>query len=253
VLFCRPHAARYGHSIPMARMRKSARLWRDPGARAIAESAFVRPGSPAYFCVDPARLFERKAPLEIELGAGKGEFIIERAAATPEHNFLAVELATSVLRLLAFHVARSRLTNLKVLQADARTLINLLLPDFTVSVYHVYFPDPWPKGRHAKHRLFSPHFVANLARTLTAEGTAYFASDVQDYANAIYAMLEAKGFRDSRQSVPGARRSNFGRKYTVEGRAIFAHAFHTPEVARAGKFSDAKPADMLAKPSSLRP
>ena len=209
----------------MARMRKSARLWRDPAARALAEGALARPGSPALFCVNPQRLFERQAPLEIELGAGKGEFIIERAAACPEHNFLAVELANSVLRILALQVARSGLTNLKVLRADARTLVNLMLPDACVSAYHIYFPDPWPKERHAKHRLFSPHFVANLARTLNPGGIAYFASDVRDYAQAVFAMLEAGGFRNCSHPVRGASRSNFGRKYAHEGRSVFAGAF----------------------------
>jgi tRNA (guanine-N7-)-methyltransferase len=211
----------------MARMRKSARLWRDPAARALAESALLRPGSSSHFHVDPALLFERRAPLEIELGAGKGEFIIERAASMPEHNFLAVELATSVLHLLALHVARSGLTNLKVLQADARTLVNLLLPDASASAYHIYFPDPWPKERHAKHRLFSPYFVANLARTLTRDGIAYFASDVREYAEVVYRMLEASGFRNCEAPVPGAHRSNFGRKYAAEGRPVFAGAFRS--------------------------
>ena len=232
----------------MARMRKSARLWRDPAARALAESALARPGSPALFRVDPPCLFERHAPLEIELGAGKGEFIIERAAAIPEHNFLAVELAASVLRVLALHVARSGLANLKVIRADARTLVNLLLPDGGVSVYHIYFPDPWPKERHAKHRLFSPYFVANLARTLTPEGMAYFASDVRDYAQAVCAMLEAGGFRNCSQPVSGAHRSNFGRKYAAEGRAVFAGVFATPGLGAPRTRWASKPAqDVLPK------
>src|SRR5580704_17800349 len=139
----------------MARMRKSARLWRDPAARVLAESALLRPGSPTHFHVDPVQLFERPAPLEIELGAGKGEFIIERAAVTPERNFVAIELATPVVRMLALRVAQSGLANLKVVQADARTIVNLLLPNHCVEVFHIYFPDPWPKERHAKHRLFT--------------------------------------------------------------------------------------------------
>ncbi|HTY53779.1 MAG TPA: tRNA (guanosine(46)-N7)-methyltransferase TrmB [Candidatus Binataceae bacterium] len=206
-------------------MRKSARLWRDQSLRALAEGAFARPGSPSHFHIDTALLFERRAPLEIELGAGKGEFIIERAAATPEHNFLAVELATSVLHLLALHVARSGLSNLKVLQADARTLVNLMLPHASAVAYHIYFPDPWPKERHAKHRLFSPYFVTNLARTLTPDGIAYFASDVRDYAEVVYRMLDENGFRNCEVMVPGAHRSNFGRKYAAEGRPVFAGAF----------------------------
>ena len=216
----------------MARMRKSARLWRDPGAQALAESALVFSGPLSVFSVEPQSLFERKAPLEIEIGAGKGDFIVERAAAVPEHNFLAVELAASVLRILGLRVARSRLANLKVVRADARTLVNLLLPDNSVSAYHIYFPDPWPKDRHAKHRLFSPFFVANAARTLTPDGIIYFASDVRDYAERILAMLEAGGFRAFSQEAPGEHRSNFGRKYAAAGRAVFAGGFMAPAIER---------------------
>lgn len=216
----------------MARMRKSARLWRDPGAQALADSALVFSGPLSVFSVEPNRLFERDAPLEIEIGAGKGDFIVEHAAAIPGHNFLAVDLAPSVLRLLALRAAGSRLANLKVLRADARTMVNLLLPDNSVSAYHIYFPDPWPKDRHAKHRLFSPFFVANIARTLALDGIVYFASDVRDYAERIRAMLEAGGFRAFSQEAPGERRSNFGRKYAAAGRAVFAGSFMAPAIER---------------------
>jgi tRNA (guanine-N7-)-methyltransferase len=234
-------------------MRKSARLWRDPAARALAESALVRPGSPDCFWVEPSRLFERNAPLEVELGAGKGEFIIERAAAIPEHNFVAVELAAPVLRILALRVARTGLTNLKVLQADARTLVNLLLPDGSIGVYHVYFPDPWPKERHAGHRLFSPYFVANLARTLTPEGMIYFASDVQGYAQAIRAMFDEGGFCNASQPVPGLYSTNFGRKYAAEGRAVFSGAFGKPEAAATHSRSASKRTENVSPkvPSSM--
>jgi len=218
----------------------------------MAESALLYPGSPNHFHVDPARLFDRPALLEIELGAGKGEFIIERAATTPERNFIAIELATPVVRMLALRVAQSGLANLKVVQADARTIVNLLLPNRCVEVFHIYFPDPWPKERHAKHRLFTPYLVGNLGRTLSRDGMAYFASDVRDYADAAYEMFRLSGFRDSTLPVPGAHRSNFGRKYVAEGREVFAGAFLPPEMG--GAKTDSYPQaerDLLTKVSSF--
>src|SRR5208337_5537567 len=138
----------------MARLRKATRIWRNPAAQTLAHRVTIADQG-AVFAVDPAKLFQRGAPLEVECGAGKGDFIIERAASMPERNFLAVELANSVARILAVRVGRSELPNLRVLRADARTLVNLLLPNHSVAAYHIYFPDPWPKERHVKHRLFT--------------------------------------------------------------------------------------------------
>src|SRR5947209_10363640 len=112
----------------MARMRKSARLFRAPEVRLEAERAMV-PFDERICVADPVSIFHRHAPLEIELGAGKGAFIIQRATEHPERNFLAVELAASVVRILSLSVVRCGADNLKVMRADARTLVNLLLPD----------------------------------------------------------------------------------------------------------------------------
>ncbi len=208
----------------MARLRKAARIWRNPAAQSVARRVTVTHDAPV-FTVEPAKLFQRSAPLEVECGAGKGDFMIERAASMPERNFLAVELASSVVRVLAVRAGRSELTNLAVLLANARTLVNLLLPDSSVAAYHIYFPDPWPKERHAKHRLFTPRFVANLKRTLCSEGRVFVATDVPGYAAEIFAMFETAGFARQDEPVPGASRSNFGRKYLEAGKAVFSAAF----------------------------
>ncbi len=186
------------------------------------------------FAIEPETLFGRLAPLEVELGAGKGDFIIEQAASNPDRNFLAVELAPSVARVLAVRVGRNELPNLKVARMDARTLVNLLLPDSSVTAYHIYFPDPWPKKRHFKHRLFSPLLVANLARTLGRGNAAYLATDVPEYARIILRLFECAGFRRVAIAAPGAKRSNFARKYIAEGRALFAAALLSPGWVQRG-------------------
>jgi tRNA (guanine-N7-)-methyltransferase len=212
----------------MARMRKAARIWRDPAAQTLAQRVMI-PHEAIALSVEPVTLFARPAPLEVELGAGKCDFIIARAAAMPEHNFLAVELASSVSRLLAVRAGRVESDNLRVLRADARTLVNLMLPDQSVVAYHIYFPDPWPKERHVKHRLFTAHFASSLKRTLApAAGRVFVATDVGDYARTIFAIMEAAGFVRGDDPVPGTDRTNFGRKYREAGRPVFSGAFGSP-------------------------
>ena len=221
----------------MARLRKAARIWRNPAAQTLAHRVTVAHDAPV-FTVEPAALFQRPAPLEVELGAGKGDFIIERAASTPGRNFLAIELSGAVVRMLAVRAGQSESANLRVLRADARTVVNLLLPDASVAAYHIYFPDPWPKERHAKHRLFTPHFAGSLRRTLCADGGRVFvATDVGDYARDIFPILEAAGFARVDEPVPGSDRTNFGRKYLAAGRRVFQAAFR-PALPWPGRASN---------------
>jgi len=208
----------------MARLRKAGRIWRRPEAQSAAARVLYE-GDGGLFAIDPVKLFEREGPLEVELGAGRGEFIVARAASFPEHNFLAVELAAAVAQLLAVRAGRSGLENVRVVRMDARTLVNLMLPERSIRAYHIYFPDPWPKQRHEKHRLFTPYFMASLGRTLAPGAPIYIATDVSDYADAIFAMFEAGGFRRKEIAVPGAEETGFAHKFIAEGRPVHAATF----------------------------
>src|ERR1019366_9367619 len=196
----------------MSRLRKASRMWRDEGALQAASRAMLSQDVP-YFTIEPEAIFGRRAPLEIEIGAGKGDFILEYASVNPEKNFLAIELSGTVGQLLAVRCGRAELPNVRVAKMDARTLVNLMLPDVSVAAFHIYYPDPWPKERHIKHRMVTPFFVRNLARTLQPDGAVYAASDVKEWAEEIFTMLEAGGFRCIDKEPPGAKRSAFGRKY----------------------------------------
>jgi tRNA (guanine-N7-)-methyltransferase len=208
----------------MARLRKAARVLKKPQMLAAASEVILRADGP-YLTFDPAIIFGREAPLEIEIGAGRGDFLIARALDYPERNFLGVELANVVAQLMAARAGRAGLTNLRVARMDARTLVNLMLPDASVSAFHIYFPDPWPKDRHAKHRLFTPYFAASLGRTLVRGATLFVATDVRSYADAIFLMLRGAGFRTLDLAVPGASATSFARKFIAEGRPIYSSAF----------------------------
>lgn len=207
----------------MSRLRKGSRVWR--GEEMSAASRVLVACAGPVFTIEPRALFERAAPLEIEIGAGRGDFILERAAQAPERNFLAIELAATIAQLMAVRAGRSGLTNLKVARMDARTLVNLLLPDASVDAFHIYFPDPWPKERHIKHRLFTHWFAASLKRKLGARAPLFVATDVAEYAQAIFAMLGECGFVRTELAVPGAETTGFAQRFRAAGKPIHAGAF----------------------------
>jgi tRNA (guanine-N7-)-methyltransferase len=218
----------------MGRLRNAGRVWREAGP--IAAHLMVPCDGP-YFTVELERLFDRPGPLEVEIGAGRGEFIIEQAAAMPDRHFLAVESAATVAQLIAIRAARRGLSNLRVVRMDARPLLALMLPDASVDAYHIYFPDPWPKERHFKNRLFVPSFVTSLARTLKPGAPLFVATDVAPYAQRIFALLLKGGFHRLDLPVPGATLTGFARKFLIEGRPIYAQSFSVlpPPVPPAGR------------------
>jgi tRNA (guanine-N7-)-methyltransferase len=214
----------------MARVRNAAPLWNDPAALEAARVAQIR-NEASVFTIDPEEIFARPAPLEVEIGAGRGDFVTERAARHPERNFLAVERPGTIGQLLAVRCGRTGLCNLKVARMDARTLVNLMLPDRSVDTFHIYYPDPWPKGRQAKHRLFAPSFSEGLARTLAPGGVVYVATDVPWWADEMFEQLEAIGFRQTVAEAPGATMTGFARKYIAQGKRLFSGGF---ELVRRG-------------------
>src|SRR5260370_41383411 len=125
----------------MARLRKAARIWGNPKAREIGERALIKSDG-RLFTIDLRAIFGRDVPVEIEIGAGKGEFIIERAAEFPERDFIAVELSGTITHVLAVRCGRAGLKNLRVARMDARTRVNLMLPYASGATLHLSFPDP---------------------------------------------------------------------------------------------------------------
>lgn len=138
---------------------------------------------------NPAALFERDAPLEIEVGSGKGLFLQSAAAAEPGHNFLGIEIARKYARYAAAQLAKHSLTNAVVIEGDAERLFGELLPSESLAAVHIYFPDPWWKKRHHKRRVMNERFVRDVSRTLASGGRLHFWSDVRDYFDATLALI----------------------------------------------------------------
>lgn len=141
---------------------------------------------------DASAVFGRAAPLEIEVGSGKGLFLVRAAQERPEHNFLGIELAHKYARHIAARLARAGLGNARILSGDGLAFFRQLPDDIGLTAVHVYFPDPWWKKRHRKRRVMTETFVRDIERTLAAGGTLHFWTDVEEYFQETLALLAAE-------------------------------------------------------------
>jgi tRNA (guanine-N7-)-methyltransferase len=141
---------------------------------------------------DAADLFDRLAPLEVEVGSGKGLFLQTGAATNPAHDFLGIEVATKYARVAAARLARCGLANAVMVHGDAQPLFADLLPDVSLAAVHVYFPDPWWKKRHEKRRVLNERFVRQVERVLVSGGSLHYWTDVRDRFDATLELLAAK-------------------------------------------------------------
>ena len=136
-------------------------------------------------------LFRRAAPLEVEVGSGKGLFLQNAALANPAHNFLGVEVALKYARFAAARVKKRELDNAIAVHGDALRLFRELVADDSLFAVHVYFPDPWWKKRHRRRRVLNEPFLADVVRSLQPLGQLHFWTDVKEYFDATLQLIAA--------------------------------------------------------------
>lgn len=142
--------------------------WRDDGDPAANRI------DPRTWFADPGRRFE------LEIGSGKGTFLVQQAPRAPMTNFLGIEWAREFFAYAADRVRRHALANVRMLHADATEFIRWRLPDGIVDVIHLYFSDPWPKARHHKRRVVQDATLVEFHRVLTAGGELRIVTDHPD-------------------------------------------------------------------------
>jgi len=142
--------------------------------------------------IDLGAVFGRSAKTVLEIGCGMGETTAAIAAAHPETDFLGIEVHTPGVGSLLKLIDEGGLTNLRVIQHDAVEVLREMIAPASLDGAHIFFPDPWPKKRHHKRRLVQTDFVALLASRLKAGGYVHLATDWEEYAGQMLAVLSAE-------------------------------------------------------------
>jgi tRNA (guanine-N7-)-methyltransferase len=170
-------------------------------------------------------LFGNAGPVEVEIGCGKGMFLKEAARAHPQVNYLGVERARKYLAVAQTRLERAGASNVRLLRADGLDVLSRWAGARTLRVIHIYFPDPWPKTRHHKRRIFGPALLSLAQRSLCPDGEIRLATDNAPYAEAIRDLFRAAADRfgavewpdDDPERFP----TNYERKWLRAGRSLW--------------------------------
>lgn len=169
----------------------------------------------------------RGTPLEVDLGCGRGRFLIARAQRCPSHAFLGIERVLLRLRKVDARAVQNGISNTRLIRAEIMSALRELIPRQTVDVYYLYFPDPWPKRRHHVRRVVSPDFINAIHDTLALGGIIHLCTDHADYFRA----MESAWSKDSRFAqtspyIPGEdEETDFGLIFRRKGLPIHRCSF----------------------------
>jgi tRNA (guanine-N7-)-methyltransferase len=203
-------------------LRRARRLALEQLAPFLLEA----PEAPAV--LDWQVVFGNAFPVEIEVGFGKGLFLVTAAQACPAVNFLGIEIARKYQLFTATRLAKRDLRNVRLAKADARQFLRDHVAVGSCQAIHVYFPDPWWKKRHLKRRVFTAEFVCQCQRALRNGGRLNVVTDVEDYFRVITELVGAQsglGLCVLPQAQDPAHDldylTNFERKFRKVGKPIY--------------------------------
>ena len=175
-------------------------------------------------------------PLEVEIGPGEDDFLLDSALARPDRNWLGIEYSHKRVARYARAVHRRQpgLGNLRLIWRPAADLVEPFLTPARVEAYHVYFPDPWPKKHHGRYRLLTPEFLRALHASLVPGGSVHVATDEAAYVGEMLAAFDASGLENAlgppgyARPAPGARLTVFEERWRAMGREIYEVRFRKP-------------------------
>jgi len=155
--------------------------------------------------LDTAAAFGRKAPLTLEIGFGNGDNLVDMAAQAPELNFLGIEVHEPGVGHCLIKICERNLKNVRVMRHDAIEALSNMIDDHSLARVNLFFPDPWPKKRHHKRRIVQRGFIDLLAQKLLPGGIFHVATDWENYALHIEALMQDCSAFQPMDQTPGDR------------------------------------------------
>jgi tRNA (guanine-N7-)-methyltransferase len=172
--------------------------------------------------LDLTRVFGRAADVEVDIGCGDGSFLTVLAKQNPQRNFLGLERLLGRVRSACRKIAEQNLSNARVLRLESSYAIRYLLPPNSIAVFHLMFPDPWPKRRHQGRRLVTAEFLQSIHHALAADGLLMVATDRHDYFEKMERLIQpALGFIALRRPDFAVPTSTFEKRFRDKRTEIY--------------------------------
>lgn len=186
----------------------------------------INPRETGFQRLDLEQLFGNDHPVILEIGSGKGRFLIGTAMERPDANFIGIEKSLHYHRVIRDRVVKRGLENVRLINHDAFLVLRDMIPDASIAELHIYFPDPWPRKREQKRRIIRAEVLKEIRRVLVEGGSAIYVTDHASYFEAAAPLIEAEFCAERR--IPGPEdppRTNYEAKYREEGRPIYEIRF----------------------------
>ncbi len=187
----------------------------------------INPRETGFAPLEMQALFGNAQPVILEIGSGKGRFLLATAMERPDVNLIGIEKSLHYHRFIRNRFLKRDLRNVRLINHDAFFVLQKMIPGASIAELHVYFPDPWPRKRERKRRIIRPDALKEFRRVLVDGGLGVYVTDHQEYFESAAPFVEAE-FPRSERRVPGPDdppRTNYEAKYREEGRPIFEIRF----------------------------
>ena len=184
----------------------------------------INPRDTGFAPLDFPEIFGNDHPVVLEVGSGKGRFLIASATEQPHLNFIGIEKSLHYYRVIRERIAKRGLANARIMNHDAFVIMQKMIPDASISEVHIYFPDPWPRPRQQKRRIIRPEVLKEIGRVLVPGGIGVYVTDHREYFEAAAPVI-AEFFASKAGEPVGPPRTNYEAKYRAAGRAIYEVRF----------------------------
>jgi tRNA (guanine-N7-)-methyltransferase len=185
----------------------------------------INPRYTGFERFDFRALFGNANPVALEIGSGKGRWLLNSGASRPDVNFLGVEKSLHYYRVIEKRLTRAALPNTRIVNHDALRVLGEMIPERSISEVHIYFPDPWPRKREQRRRLVRAEIADLLVKAMRPDAIGVYVSDHEEAFMAGREVLMHYFATDDRNALDSPPRTNYEAKYRVEGRPIYEVRF----------------------------